>query len=303
MNKYDRLLEFVSEKGHGSWREFKDAFDFIFRASEDPAHKAWIKARDLSALGHLEIRWGEDTAWCATPPVLTMLPRSGGRGFITGARTRHFASLLRQEINERDLYLHDDLSGLKGPTPLLVAFNDSHEAEALAASLGIDYTYSVAEELAGMLSPLSTLIDLCNPRDLPIGFENEYLDPDVLHWVPTEKDSEPGLYRCKTYGRNEYRLHLGGTSWRDVDPEIGTYEVLRWAGRCVLDYDDATWELTAPVRAPLPLLQDRAATLCSGQLARFDRGDLVYQNVPPRVVAAIRESLCQDSGEAACIHD
>src|SRR5450759_3288708 len=151
MNKDDRLLRFVSEKGCGSWQEFKDAFDFVFMSSDDPAHKAWIKARDFSALGHLEIRWGENSSWCATPPVLTMLPRSGGRGFITGARTGHFEAHLREIINEHELYLHEDLAPHKGPTTMLVAFNNHHEAQELASALGIDYTYSVAQELAALL--------------------------------------------------------------------------------------------------------------------------------------------------------
>lgn len=300
MNQYDRLLRFVSEKGYGSWQEFKDAFDFVFASSDDPAHKAWIRARDLSALGHLKIRWGENANWCATPPLLTMLPRSGGRGFITGARTRHFEERLRELIDERELYLHDDLAPHKGPTTILVAFNNHQEAQDLALGLGIEYTYSVAEELAALLSPLSSLVELCEFRDLPMGFENERLDPDSLRWVPSDAVSGPGLYRCRTFQRNEYRLHLGGSSWRDVDPEIGTYEVLRWGGRCVIEYRHEARELAVPARAPLPLLHDRAATLCSGQLARFESSRLVYQNVPPAVAAGICSSLCQDAETAGC---
>lgn len=300
IGKDDRLLRFVSEKGCGRWQEFKDAFDFVFMSSDDPAHKAWIKARDLSALGHLEICWGENASWCATPPVLTMLPRSGGRGFITGARTEYFEGRLHELIEEHQLYLHEDLAPHKGPTTILIAFNNNQEAKELASALGIGYTYSVAEELAALLSPLASLIGLCEARDLPMGFENERLDPDVLHWVPVETVSQPGLYRCRTFQRNEHRLHLGGSSWLNVDPEIGKYEVLRWDGRCVIEYREEAWELAVPARAPLPLLHDRAATLCSGQLARFDSGQLVYQNVPPAVAEGIRSSLCQDAEAARC---
>ena len=72
--RYDRLLEFLSEKGSGEWKELKEAFDWIWGPTDDPAERAWIAARDLAALGHIEVAWGERIRWCAAPPLLTMLP-------------------------------------------------------------------------------------------------------------------------------------------------------------------------------------------------------------------------------------
>ena len=90
----DLLLTYLSEKGEGAWQELKDAWGWILGPSDDPAAKAWIAARDLAALGHIEVAWEEGT-WCASPPLVTMIPRSGGRVFVTGARTRYFVQAVR----------------------------------------------------------------------------------------------------------------------------------------------------------------------------------------------------------------
>jgi hypothetical protein len=267
-SQYDFLLAFLSEKGEGSWQELKDTWAWIVGPADDPSGRAWIIARDLEALGHIEVAWNRGLRWCAAPPLLTMIPRSGGRVFVTGARTRHLVDQLQQAAELRDLWI-DECALQRGPTSIYVACQSHLDAEALAADLGVGYTYQVAEQISGLLPPLATYSRLSDERELPRGLELEVFDTHQLEWKETDRRDTPGLYRCRTY---EGHLHglLGATGkWQRTIKEIGVYEVLRWEERSVLVYSEEGETLTVPAEASLPALHGRAATLCSGRLPKY----------------------------------
>lgn len=272
----------------------------------DPAEKAWIAAQDLSALGHIEVSWGQDLTWCAAPPVLTMIAASGGRALLTGARTRALYELpassedwgtgeLADAVNELGLWI-DNWREDSGPTTVMVACESAADAERLASRLGITYTYSVAAQLSELFPSLRAYERLWAAGDLPRGFEAEAYRPPKLRWEATETTSEYGLYRCRTWQGHVHALN-GPAGWRRVPREQAVYEVLQWEGRQVLRYDAAGRELQVPVGARLPGLQSRAATLSSGRLPRMIRVDgtptLHYANVSPAVAERIAGSLSQ----------
>ena len=304
---HDRLLTYLSELGHGTWDQLRDAWHWLLGETRDPADKAWIVAQDLSALGHLEMSWGDKATWCAAPPVLTMIPRSGGRALLTGARTRTLyepgagsgaaaAGRLFEAADNLGLYV-DEWSAAAGPTTAMIACESAGDAERLADALGIAYTYSVADQLAGMLPPLDAYARLWRPGELPRGFDAERFDFDELAWYPTETTAESGLYRCRTWQTHVHAIN-SPMGWRRVPREIGIYEVLRWERRRVLSYDADTLDLKVPVHARLPILHARAAIMCSGRLPRFMREDgspvLVYVNVSANVAAGIAAALAQE---------
>jgi hypothetical protein len=310
MIDYDLLLTYVSEKGRGSWRELKEAFTWLAGPTDDPAARAWIAARDLAALGHMEIAWDRELMWCAAAPMVTMLPRSGGRAFVTGARTgwlywpasRNGAAgsesgLLVEVADDLGLWL-DTCGEQQGPTTLLVACSHHLQAGELARRLGIAYTYNVADQIAGLLPPLLAYARHFTPGELPRGFEAEYFDPALLEWTATDNTEQRGLYRCRTYEGHVHALHGATGSWHRVMREIAIYEVLRWEEQHVLRYSMASDELTVPAEAALPVLHARAATLSSGRLPRrsFSRTSgttLTYVNVPYRVAQQIAWALGQ----------
>src|SRR5436309_2993325 len=102
---FNQLLLYVSEKGSGTWRDFKLACEWLRSREEDPPEAPPIAARILSALGHAEFEWGEEITWCAGPPVITMLPRSGGRALLAGARTRYLLKELDNRAEEHDVWV------------------------------------------------------------------------------------------------------------------------------------------------------------------------------------------------------
>jgi hypothetical protein len=308
---HDRMLTYVSERGRGTWAQFKQTFDWLAGEDDDPAAKAWIAARNLSSLGHMEIDWDAGT-WSAAPPLVTLLPRSGARALITGARTRHLRHQLEAAVEDADLWL-DELDQAdaprpgsppreRGPSTLLLSCRRHQDAEKLASRIGASYTYAAASMIAGLLPPLAAYARLFDPGDLPAGFPAERFDPSALTWAPADAASEAGLYRCRTFSGHVHVLrNWDGRSLRVVR-EHGVYEVLRWEQRTVLAYDRARETLLVPATADLPVLQARAATLSSGRLPRLlgpaATPQLAYRNVAAAVAEQIAASLSQELAAA-----
>lgn len=300
--RYDVLLEYLSEKGGGGWRELKGAFDWIWGPADDPAERAWIAARDLAALGHIEVAWDQGASWCAAPPLLTMLPRSGGRAFLTGARTRFLRKAIEAGAERRDLWI-DRCGVQRGPTTFLIACTSHQDAEGLASELDIGYTYSVADQLSALLPPLGRYMNTFTPGELPAGFEPERFDPGTLRWEAVTQTEERGLYRTRTFHGQVHALLDPASRWRRVIREFAVYEVLRWEAHSVLAYDEGRGQLRVPTGAPLPTLHARAASICDGRLPRFEhlggRSGLVYDNIPGGVAERIASSLGQELSHGA----
>lgn len=309
---HDTLLAYLSEKGRGTWSELREAWDWLAPA-DDPGLRASIVAQDLSALGHIEVSWRRDEMeWCAAPPVITMIPRSGGRALVTGGRTRSLydgsgqsgdgdaCGDLVDAVNELDLWL-DPFTHARAPTTLMVAVESHHDADALAERIGVRYTYSVAYQLASVLPPLSEYTKLWSKGELPRGFDAERFDTERLRWVDTDDPTPLGLYRARTFSETVHALH-GPAGWLHVAREHAVYEVLRWENQSVLAYNKHSLELAVPYFAPLPGLHARAAVLSSGMLPeskqrKVGRREIycrVYANVHAYVARHIASSLRQD---------
>lgn len=322
MLEYDLFLEWVSEKASGSWDEMREAWTWIVSKNhavrpDSPAARAWVAAASLSALGHIEIRWEDPQSWAVCPPVVTMIPNSGGRALVTGARTRALyrvpkdrdspgEGVLADAAEELGLWI-DNLKQDQGPTSVLVACNEPDDAAKLAAACNIDFSYSVSEQLSKLLPPLASYADGWCSRDMPQGYERDGFDPKTLEWRPEilEADFPPGLYRFKPPGKQVHMLVRATGEPVSADREHAVFEVLRWHDCQVVSYDERTGRLWAPVNARLPTLHERAAVLCSGQLPLRQRrgipslrsaGDihgLSYMNVSPGVASRIMASLHQ----------
>src|SRR5262249_39933627 len=123
----------------------------------------------------------------------------------------------------------------------------------------------------------------------------ERLDVPTDRWRPVESDKEPGLYRYEYRGRELRWVDEGGEPHR-VDFSLGAYcELRRLRTSDVLKWEElaVTGTLSVPLAAPLPVLQARAATMCSGLAPRRRAHMLRYENVPHRIAGAIADSLDQ----------
>src|SRR5438876_70322 len=123
---HDLLLEWASERGSGSWQQFRDAHEWLLEdapASQWRPTPGW-SARMLSTLGHIEIDW-QAGVWAASAPVLTLLPSAGGHALLTGGRTRALRDRLGPAVWDEasDVYLHEHPQR-NAPTALLIAAED-----------------------------------------------------------------------------------------------------------------------------------------------------------------------------------
>jgi len=315
---HDSLLSFLSEKGRGTWKDVVDAWDWL-EPDKEPAEKAWIVVRDLSSLGHLEVSWLDgDITWSAPQPVITIIPRSGGRAFVSGSRSRELyvprspssgtrpaeqsGGRLLEVATEMDLWV-DEIDNVNAPTTLYVACSESSDAKKLADALVINYIFSVASKLSGIFPDLDSYADLWAAGDLPIGFDVEMFNTSILKWVETNTTEELGLYRASTHAKMIYGIHgpAAGT-WRRVTPDHAIYEFLRWDERHVINYNPDAQDLAVPYHVGLPILQGRAAVLSSGRLPtartiETDTGREIYSwtfpNVSEQVAQRIASSLSQ----------
>src|SRR5665213_2065369 len=97
---WNLLVEWTSESGSGSWAQLRAGCAWLGSHGADE-RSPWSAAHRLACLGHLDIDW-DSQRWSAPPPVLTMLPRSGGYAIAAGGRTRAFCDALATAAGNRD---------------------------------------------------------------------------------------------------------------------------------------------------------------------------------------------------------
>jgi hypothetical protein len=291
----DLLLEWASERGSGSWQQFRDAQEWILNAESGDSWRPTpgFSARLLSTLGHIEVDW-RGAKWAVAPPLLTLLPAAGAHALLTGARTRALMERLREVSDVPSLYV-SPLRQRMAPTALLIACEDETNIEALAGALGIDYEYSVSERLSHLLPELDSYLGLAVSMPAASGYGVTRLDVGDLSWIDVESDRSPGLYCYDAYGRPIYRLVVGSEEIYDVDLAMGVWAALSRWGENRLRYreDVVNGTLVVPLGAPLPTLHARTAALCSGLAPSRVGGELWYRNVPYATAGRIARSLDQ----------
>jgi hypothetical protein len=297
---YELFLEWLSERGSGRWSLFVAAHDWLFNAgrSQSEGIKAAWTARTLSDLGHLEIDWRAQR-WSVTPSILTVLPTAGARSLLTGGRTRTLMRRLDEETNEAvtDNIVFDRHHQDDGPDAVFFVSRDETDVEELASRLGINYDYCAADSLSAALPSLDSYLAVSEATPSPTGYEVQRFDATSLHWSTAASDAAPGLYAYEVYGLARQRFVTQSCVNHEVERAIGIYAELRRTNTQTLRWtaDDINGVLIVPGQAPLPALQARAATACSGLAATFSRSASTrrYVNVPLGIAERIAASLGQ----------
>ncbi|MEV8221972.1 hypothetical protein AB0P16_05845 [Dietzia maris] len=259
----------------------------------------WLNT--TAALGHCEVDWQKDL-WSISPPVIARLPYSDGLGILVGARR---ARLLRA-IDESDLYTEraarePDARRIPPPDTLLLPFSDERDLIQAAEGVGAAYVGNAAGSIADLLGQEAPPESAAQPAHDSVLERLANLDPPNWRRVsPKEPLNTDGLYREHYRGRWHYKLRKTG-SWFRSDLSHGIYaeldrrdqNVFRWQA----DSRDRAQVGTFLVYqyAPLPPLQTRALTLCSGFNPRYsnEKRSLLYHNVPRSIGNKVAASLHQ----------
>jgi hypothetical protein len=293
---HELLLQWMSERGSGSWDEFRDAYRWAVPDARAGAAHRFMRA--LATLAHVETDW-DAGAWTAAPTVVTLLPSAGGHGLLAGARTGRLRAVLADGLDEAPHVFAFFREQEDAPDVCFIACDSEADLIELAAQLDVPFEHSVADRLASLLPPIDAMLAerLSTPGVPDLGVDR--LDVQADRWRPVESDREPGLYRYEYRGRELRWIDEEGRPHR-VDLALGAYcELRRLARSDVLSWMElhVNGTLSVPLSAPLPVLQARAATMCSGVAPQRYAGVLRYENVPLRIAEAIAASLDQQLRE------
>ena len=278
----DILLFTLSAQGETSWRNFKHCFDEIQRRSAatadyDPAENAaghrWRALRELSALGHIDLRFNQnDIQVFAAPPALTSLPGIGNpQAILCGARSPDLVKRLETKSAalevEMSVASQADASPY-APTRVGIRASDKAGIQSLASSVGIRYLEVPPARLLARVS-----ISLAEYRSgltwsssPELNWRREDFDTERLQFRPAV---EPASQRRLSRYQNpvttvwQHRLWQGEQS-AEVDLDWGRYAILAMTSRRVLWYDQKERKAVVPYGVPLPALLARAFGLCSG---------------------------------------
>jgi hypothetical protein len=255
-------------------------------------------ARVTSKLGHVEFDWMDGRFACA-PTALVGIPELDGYLLLSGARPLGEQERLRDlaRSSELDIEVSDPFPQPRerGPATVLVECSPA-DGEAFAELAGLELERS--PELLAMSLPefkLELIGELRSPDDR---FAHCLVDPETLHprWGARDVERADGLWLFYSFRqRAEHYLHRDGEWWFLPSREYGPYLVTEDIEPALLEYDPANRLLYVRGRAPLPPLQARAATLCSGRMPLVrplgDDTQETYVNVSPDIAEALAKSL------------
>ncbi len=284
MSEADLLLAWASEKGSGSWLNWR-------LASESLGLHPMVSARNLSALGHVEFDWISNQFCCAAPTAV-LIPRSSGSVIITGARPTALRSELQTLSDDDsapfDVYFHPPLTQNDGPETWLVEA-EMDDVVGFCEASGLTFEVEAGRYIAE-LSPIATFENAAEPDEPDDRYPREWLDPAKgVFTAGSGTVEEEGLWWVAEWRRKTSFVRKGGEWFRVPVREYGIY--LAYPNLVFMRYRSDQSALDVDNRAPLPPLLARAATLQSGRLPLRDRSHHRYVNVDRELALVIANRL------------
>lgn len=290
--RYDALLAWASELGSGSWTQWQEAAATLELGPGEAA-------RTLDQLAHVEFDWAGGR-FAVAPTMLVHVQGLTGYALLAGARPvgerERLAALALDSEFDVELGAPIPQRGGRGPATVLVECAPE-DAARFAALAGL--ANESRPELLALSLPALTIELVGELRAPDLRFPYCLIDPLSLQprWGASDDLQTEGLWLVHSYRRrSEHYLRRDGQWWHLPIREYGPYLAAAPALEPpLLEYEQANWILHVRGRAPLPPLQARAATLCSGRMPlRRPLGDdlqLSYVNVDPQSASALAASL------------
>jgi hypothetical protein len=234
-----------------------------------------------------------DRRWSVAPPVVTRLPGGSGIGILTGSRTPAL-DLAIDAAAERAGVDVRRIATAGAPSTIVLSPRDSTALECLAQCLDAVFVPCAAQQLAAALAPISSFPRHETWAPDRSADQTRRFDVAALDFRAGGEPPSFGLVEASSFGQTRY-LFGDADGWRAVPRSLGIYLELRRTGQQAIDWSpERGGTLRVPLRARLPTLQARAATLCAGVLpGSADNPWLRYENVPSDVAKAICRSVMQ----------
>ena len=284
----DRLLQWLSARGEGTWVAFVQACERL-KVTDD--HRiARSVFRRLSLLGHIDCSV-DGSRWSVSPAALVRFPESWEGGFVSGQRTATLIRGLRSIMPMAEtIQAH-----LAGPPRFSWESGPARDTDGLA-NLGVEDGGATAQNLAELLPDLQEWKHSLQP--VP-GFStasyrverwqgNAFVPCNTVREQNGIYQAEVGMYRLSRDGN-----HSGRTLTMFFDPATQRWLRGDWYGLRFLAleagpggvravHNSRAAQLLIPESQHWPLLYERALTLASGLLPhRAENPDwLGYSRIP-----------------------
>ena len=300
--RYDRLLQWLSARGEGTWAAFAQACEML-EVTEDRG-TARSAIRRLSLLGHMDCS-ADGSRWSISPSALVRFPDNKEDGFISGQRT----STLIHNLGALAPMSKTIQSHFAGPTRFSWDNGPAFSSDSLA-NLGVEDGGVTAERLAELLPELHEWKDSLQP--LP-GLSttsyriekwqgDKFLPCDTVRERNGVYEAETGMYRLSRDGDKTSRtltvfFDLPARQWLRGD-WYGLRFLALEAGRsgAIAVHDSSYGKLFIPESQRWPLLYERALTLASGLLPHRTKkpGWLSYSRIPLGLAQMLSRKLNVD---------
>ena len=291
----DLLVDALTWLGGGSW----DSFARLASQIDDSPWFPIEAARDLSALGHLDIELDPVTlrprSWSIAPP--TLATTNSGTAVLCGARIPSLTEAICEDARSLGAEIMDELSprglrtiGIKG-----LPVDDVHLLASVVSTdqARVGVSVQPALQILDNLPPASEIASALPESQWPAGVDVRRWAPESREWTEVGGVGELGVFRFRTSpARFGFRHASDSSGMRTVDSRLGKLLASVAAGVAPIAYDPGTERLLAAKGAQLPGLYERAIVLCSGHLPTdVDRSVVAYRDVPETVARLLWSKL------------
>ncbi len=313
----DALLSWVTGERGGTIPRLADTLLWFASAAgislqrHVAAEYAWME--DVSALGYLDVSHSGNR-WAVPPPVLTRLPAVDGLLFLTGGRTGRLARALDDIQANCDCWFSNPSSETVLPLPRSVYLQPGNESAVHAI---VDELTSAEPELRfsscssdHLSTTLGTAANLLVGIAGPVGDEGGTLrvmnaqnlwtptEPHDSMWESTPEPVEGSVHRWESRTGKRFGLLASG-GWLGGPRAAVLYAGLAVAGTNVLRWQPDVvgtdvGTLLIPMKAGLPAIHDRVATLATGLRPARGLTALKYRGIPAATGRSIARSLGQE---------
>lgn len=317
------LLNFISIKGKMTNKEFRSAFQVVYREFTNVVDEnnisllSNISLNYFQTLGYIS-RYGENKEKISVNrPQITPLPCNNinkAKFIILGGRTKVLITKILNFCNERrntyNLEQEPDQNGWKYLTPssLILSINSinindiTEKVDLLCKQCGIIYQKDI-NYLLGILAFISDIETYKN--DLAVDVNNQqpiYIEKyniDEMKFKETNSSgNESSLYRFQLNPHKYVYKYCNQGVYYTVDKNYGIYLTLAANNKTVVKYNKKDRELLIPKNAPFPLLYSRILNLMNGGIpdTHYDennRAYLKYLDIDGVIVDILLEKLKQ----------
>ena len=297
---WDRLLEWMTHIGSGSWEGFRQAVDELGDPPEEERHRLYRTLRvALSDLGHADFFIGGSRRWGVRRPALIATASGDDEFILSGGR----GSGLVEEIcvAAQDLgvlaTVGEDDPGLSR----VRLRGEGNAIQELARRLELDHLPHALGALVAALPDLREAATGADSVPAPRNWDVRSWSFRDARWVDGRLHRTVREY-ANRYGVRRYLLKREPRApLVEVEKRAGMYCAALFANAPIVQYSRHEQSLRVPLWAPLPADYSRVACLAGGRPAVVEDGHIVFKRIDQRVAAPLLAMLGQGQSMLAAL--